>query len=197
MVGPRWPSPSPPTPQPGEAALVEGAAGGVGSLLVQMAKNAGARVVAVASGAQKLDLARQLGADAAIAYREPDWVDRVRAEVGGVDVVYDGVGGQTGRDAFTLLKPAGRFCAFGMASGSFASIPDAARPDVTRSKIAALTRQQTVELVRSVLAQAVDGRLRPVIGHRFPLERADDAHAAIEGRSTLGKTLLVPHPTPR
>jgi NADPH:quinone reductase len=175
----------------GETVLVEAAAGGVGSLLVQLAKSAGNRVVATAGSSLKLDVASRLGADAAVNYREVDWADRLRGEFGGVDVVFDGVGGQIGRDAFGLLNPAGRFCAFGMASGSFAGIEDAERPDVTRVNVLSLAPQQTLDLARDALFQAAEGRIHPVIGQRFALARAADAHAAIEARSTIGKTLLV------
>jgi NADPH2:quinone reductase len=179
-------------PKPHETVLVEAAAGGVGSLLLRLAKNAGCRVVAVASTTAKLDVARRLGADLTVNYQDPDWTATVRAEAGGVDVAYDGVGGQIGQDAFTLLNPGGRYCAFGMASGSFARIPDDARPDIHRVTLAPLSPAATRELVRAALAEAVGGRLRPVIGQRFPLQRAADAHAVIEARGTIGKTLLVP-----
>src|SRR5215470_12222428 len=111
-----------------DTVLVEAAAGGVGTLLVQLARNAGARVVALASEERKLQLARDLGADIAISYGDHDWPRRVRDAAGGVDVVFDGVGGDTARAAFGLLGPGGRFCAFGMASGSFAPVtPELAR----------------------------------------------------------------------
>jgi D-arabinose 1-dehydrogenase-like Zn-dependent alcohol dehydrogenase len=77
-------------PRPGETVLVEAAAGGVGSLLVQLAKRAGARVVALAGGPRKLAVARELGADLAVDYREPGWAEVVRREAGPADVVYDG-----------------------------------------------------------------------------------------------------------
>jgi NADPH:quinone reductase len=183
-------------PQPGETVLVEAAAGGVGSLLVQLAKRAGARVVALAGGPTKLDLARELGADLAVDYREPGWAALVRREAGPVDVVYDGVGGEAGRDAFTLLCPAGRYVGFGMASGSFAAIPAGAGRGVRRLGMGPLNPARSGELTRRALDLAADGSLRPVIGQRFPLARAADAHAAIEARATIGKTLLVANPAP-
>src|SRR5580693_3242065 len=84
----------------GDTVLIEAAAGGVGTLLVQIARNAGARVVALAGQERKLAVARDLGADLAVNYRAGDWPQRVRDAVGQVDVVFDGVGGDTGRDAF-------------------------------------------------------------------------------------------------
>jgi NADPH2:quinone reductase len=166
---------------------------GVGSLLVQLARNAGARVVAAAGGRRKLSLAGELGASVAVDYTEPGWTDRVRAQLDGIDVVFDGVGGAIGRAAFDLLRDGGRFCAFGMASGAFVEIPDgeAARRNLAVIRGAHVTPEQMRELTRAALAEAAAGRLRPVIGQTFPLERAADAHAAIEGRATVGKSLLL------
>jgi NADPH2:quinone reductase len=184
----------------GETVLVEAAGGGVGSLLVQLARNAGARVVAAAGDDRKLSLARELGAHVAINYRDPEWVDRVKAELGepagtggGVDLAFDGVGGAIGRASFDLVRDGGRFLPFGMASGAFVEIPEdeAARRRVTIVRIARPTPEETVELTRTALTEAAAGRLRPVIGQTFPLEDAARAHAAIESRATTGKTLLV------
>jgi NADPH:quinone reductase len=174
----------------GETALVEAAAGGVGSLLVQLALAAGARVVAAAGGERKLRVARELGADETVDYTEPGWTERVRD---GVDVVFDGVGGEIGRAAFELVRPGGRFCAFGLASGAFTEIPgsDAVRRNVTVIRGTHLEPEELHELSRSALAEAAAGRLRPVIGQTFPLERAAEAHEAIEARATVGKTLLM------
>ena len=110
--------------QAGETVLVEAAGGGVGSLVVQLARHAGARVVAAAGDDRKLALARDLGADLAVNYREAGWARQVRAQLGdGVDVAFDGVGGDIGRAAFDLVRDGGRFSTFGMASGAFAPIP--------------------------------------------------------------------------
>jgi NADPH2:quinone reductase len=174
-------------PRSGETVLVEAAAGGVGSLLVQLLHAAGARVIALAGGEHKLAIARDLGADIAVDYRAADWT----SNIGEVDVVFDGVGGGIGRDAFGLLVEGGRYAGFGMASGSFADVPATARPDVVRVGLGSLTPARSIELTRRALDLAAEGRLRPVIGQRFPLERAADAHAAIEARTTIGKTLLT------
>jgi NADPH:quinone reductase len=177
----------------GERVLVEAAAGGVGTLLVQLARAAGAEVVAAACGERKLAVARDLGAAAAVDYREPDWAERA----GPVDVVFDGVGGATGRAAFGLLRRGGRMVSFGLASGEWATIDDA---DAAARGVALVRPGATPEQMRgfteTVLAQAAAGRVRPVIGQRFPLERAADAHAAIEQRATIGKTLLEVRPPP-
>jgi NADPH2:quinone reductase len=179
--------------RPGQTVLVEAAAGGVGSLLVQLARGAGARVVAAAGGPRKVSLATSLGADVAVDYTEPGWADRVRHDTGGVDVVFDGVGGEIGNAAFELVARGGRFCAFGMASGAFARIAGdaAASRGISVVRGAPVTPEQMRDLSEAALAQTAVGRLRPVIGQTFPLERAADAHAAIESRATVGKTLLV------
>ncbi len=179
--------------RPADTVLVEAAAGGVGTLLVQLARNAGARVVGLARGERKLGIVREVGADVAVDYEDGDWPRRVRDAVGGVDVVFDGVGGEIGLAAFGLLRPGGRFCPFGMASGSFAGVTG----DL------ASTRQVTVragfgadpaklrEFTGAALAEASAGRIRPVIGQEVELARAAEAHAAIEARATVGKTLLA------
>jgi NADPH:quinone reductase len=177
----------------GDVVLVEAAAGGVGTLLVQLARNAGARVVALAGQERKLAVARELGAEVALDYRAEDWADQVRAAVGQVDVVFDGVGGEVGRAAFGLLSAGGRFCPFGMASGSFAPVPPslAAERGVRVPPGAGASAEELTELVRTVLAEAGAGRIRPVIGQEFELAAAAAAHAAIESRATVGKTLLT------
>jgi NADPH2:quinone reductase len=176
----------------GERVLVEAAAGGVGTLLVQLARAAGARVVAAAGGARKVELARDLGADVVVDYREPGWTERVREAVGRVDVVFDGVGGAIGRSAFELLDRGGRMLSFGLASGQWADISDEAAADrgVTVVRGLPATPEELRAFSESALAEAAAGRLRPVIGQRFPLDRAADAHAAIQSRATVGKTLL-------
>nr|WP_204342750.1 zinc-binding dehydrogenase [Micromonospora terminaliae] len=177
--------------RPGQRVLVEAAAGGVGGLLTQLATAAGARVVAAAGGPRKVALLRERGLDAVVDYREPDWTDRVRAAVDGVDVVFDGVGGAVARAAFDLLDRGGRMVSFGLAGGAWADLPEAEaaargvtliRPGGTPDELRALTEQ--------ALAEGAAGRLRPFIGQRFPLDRAADAHAVIEARATIGKTLL-------
>ena len=174
--------------------LVEAAAGGLGSLLVQLAHNADATVVAAAGGPRKLEIARELGADFAVDYDTPDWPEQVRAAVGAIDVVFDGVGGTIGAAAFELVATGGRMSTYGMASGTFTSIADAdaTARGVTMLRGAPITPERSRELTKSALAEAAAGRLHPLIGQRFPLAEAAAAHAAIEARATIGKTLLVP-----
>jgi NADPH2:quinone reductase len=180
---------------PADRVLVTAAAGGVGTLLVQLARGAGAKhVVGAASSEQKLAVARGLGADVAVDYTQPDWADKVRATVGGGDIAFDGVGGEIGQTALGLVAAGGRYLRYGAASGAWADADDAGRRGVTLITGQALTRspEDNRELIEQALAAAAAGRLRPVIGQTFPLSRAADAHAAIEARTTIGKTLLIP-----
>ncbi|NUP50697.1 MAG: zinc-binding dehydrogenase [Catenulispora sp.] len=173
----------------GERVLVEAAAGGVGSLLTQLAKAAGATVVALAGGDRKTKLAAELGADLAIDYLDPQWPRQLG---GPVDVVFDGVGGAVGRTAFEQLARGGRMVSYGLASGQWTALSedDAAARGVSIVRPSA-GPQDMRRFTESALAAAAAGRLRPVIGQRFPLERAADAHTVIESRQALGKTLLT------
>jgi NADPH2:quinone reductase len=179
--------------QRGETVIVEAAAGGVGSLLVQLSHNAGGRVVALAGSEHKLEVARDLGADLTFDYTEPGWADQVRSVVGSVDVVFDGVGGSVGRSAFELLRSGGRMSSFGLAAGAFTEVNEheAIKRGVTLLRGAGLTPETMRELSEAALRLAAGRRLRPVLGQSFPLGEAADAHAAIEARETVGKTLLV------
>lgn len=182
--------------RPGERVLVEAAAGGVGSLLVQLAKRAGATVIAAAGGARKLELACALGADVAVDYRRPSWTSEVGAAISpaGVDVVFDGVGGTIAGEAFELLARGGRLSTFGMASGSFAAISERELTDrdVTRVPRAVAEADELARLSARALSLAAAGQLRPVVGQQVPLGNAAEAHHAIEARTTIGKTLLTP-----
>lgn len=177
----------------GETVLIEAAGGGVGTLLVQIARNAGARVVALAGHPRKLALARDLGADLTVDYRHDGWERQVRDATGQVDVVFDGVGGDIGLAAFGLLRAGGRFCPFGMASGSFTAVtPEhAAAWRISLRSGAAASPEELAALARTALAEGAAGRLRPVVGQEFELAEAAAAHAAIEARETIGKTLLT------
>jgi NADPH2:quinone reductase len=179
----------------GERVLVTAAAGGLGALLVQAVRAAGATVVAAARGAAKLDALRALGADLVVDYSAADWTDGVWDATGGLDVVLDGAGGDYGRAAFDLVVEGGRFSAHGTPAGSFA----AADPSVARARGVTATGigevQLSPERFRAYLAQALDevaaGRLAPLIGQTFPVQDAAGAHAAIESRTAIGKTVLT------
>lgn len=183
--------------KPGEWVLVTAAAGGMGILLVQLAHAAGARVAAAARGERKLGLARELGADVAFDYTEPGWAERVREATGGTgpDVVFDGAGGEIGRAAYEITARGGRFSAHGAPSGGFSPIDpeEAGRAGVTVRGIQDVrySPAEQKRLAERALAEAASGRIRPVIGQTFPLDRASEAHAAIESREVIGKTLLL------
>ncbi|WP_158892048.1 zinc-binding dehydrogenase [Amycolatopsis anabasis] len=181
----------------GEQVLIVGATGGAGILLVQLAHAAGARVVAAARGERKLALATELGADVVVDYSVPGWTDRVLEATGGTgpDLVLDGVGGEFGRAAFEVTPRGGRFSAHGAPTGGFAAIDpaEAAERGIGLRGIADLRfpPERARELAARALAEVAAGRIRPVIGQTFPLDRAADAHAAIEARQVIGKTLLL------
>jgi len=182
-----------------DAVLVTAAAGGLGSLFVQAARNAGAVVVGAAGGPEKTARVLALGATAAVDYLRPDWPDRARDALGErpVSVVLDGVGGALGRSAMELLGVGGRLILFGWASGEPTQVTT--RDLVARGLTAGwaiprlLQRANGLrELETQALAEAAAGRLVPLIGEPFALARAATAHAALETRATVGKTLLVP-----
>jgi NADPH:quinone reductase len=162
--------------QPGERVLVLAAAGGVGTLLLQLVSRAGAHVTGAASEA-KHDLVRSLGATA-VSYAKLKGSDPF-------NVALDGVGGETARQAFEALAPGGRMLSYGLASGTWAQITaeEAAARQVTLVKTGRPDRSHT--------ERALTAGLTPIIGQRFPLEQATAAHASIEARATVGKTLLV------
>jgi NADPH2:quinone reductase len=183
--------------RPGEQVLVLGAAGGMGILLVQLIRARGARVIGAARGQAKLDAVRAAGADAVVDYGQPGWTAEVLDATGGTGpgVVLDGVGGQLGRDAYGIVADGGRFSGHGGASGSFASIDrdDAKRRDIAVTGIADLQGPpgQRAELARQILPDVLSGNVRPLIGQTFPLTEAARAHAMIEAREAIAKTLLI------
>jgi NADPH2:quinone reductase len=179
-----------------EWVLALGAGGGLGSLLVQLAHGAGARVIAAARGEKKLDLARELEADELVDYSQADWTERIVVITGGAgaDVVFDGVGGEIGKVAFEVTARGGQFSAHGAPSGDFASIDreEAALRTISVRGIEQVQfgPEDARRFTEEAMSEAAAGRIRPVIGEIFPLERADDAHRAIEARGVVGKTLL-------
>ncbi|GAA1350846.1 zinc-binding dehydrogenase [Streptomyces beijiangensis] len=177
--------------------LILGAAGGMGTLLVQLAHAAGAQVVGAARGDEKLSLIRQLGADAAVDYSDPDWPALARKALGGAgaDVILDGVGGDLGLQAFALAADGARVSAHGAPSGGFAPIDpeEAGRRHISLRGIADVqfAEEDIVRLATKVLAQAAAGTLHPTIARVYPLERASEAHRAIEERALAGKAVLA------
>jgi NADPH:quinone reductase len=186
-------------PTADDVVLVTAAAGGLGSLLVQAARNAGATVVGVAGGPAKVDRVRQLGADVAVDYAAAGWSDAVRAALDGRDVTValDGVGGAIGRGALELLGVGGRLILFGAASGEQIelSVGDLYSRGLTVSAAIGARIAQRPGGLRALeeqaLAAAADGRLVPLV-QRFALAQVAAAHTAIQARATVGKTVLVP-----
>jgi NADPH2:quinone reductase len=187
--------------QPGDVALVHAAAGGVGLLLVQMLKHAGAEVIATCGTQEKADLASAAGADHVINYRQADFTDEVRRITGrrGADVVYDGVGQATFEGSLRSLRPRGLMVLFGASSGAvppfeLTRLNDLGSLFVTRPSLAHYTANRAELELRSdaVFSDIVSGRLSVRIGARYPFSRAAEAHRALEARETSGKVLLVP-----
>ena len=188
------------SPPGGKSVLVLAASGGVGSLLIQLARLKGVRqVVAAAGGNPKLDLALSLGADAAVDYIKPDWSARVRDITGGqgADIIYDTVGGKLTAASLQALSPGGElvFAALGCyALGAsdleamigrnqslrgFALLP-LLSPDVLKASLSELFQLAAI------------GRLQVAIGGRFPLDQAGEAHRLLDERRSTGKVVLIP-----
>ncbi|WP_399940487.1 zinc-binding dehydrogenase [Streptomyces sp. BBFR25] len=184
---------------PDAVAVVPAAAGGIGTLLVQYAKNAGATVVGLAGGPEKAALVAANGADLAVDYKDPGWPGKVRAHLGGrgATVVFDGVGGEVAREAVALLGSGGRHVVFGWSGeglhdGSPYLVDGVSQQvlgPVMLEKAGGADPVRTLEL--RALAEAAEGRLVPAV-RRFPLADAAAAHRALENRETTGKVVLEP-----
>jgi NADPH2:quinone reductase len=176
----------------GSTVLVHAAAGGVGSAAVQVARHLGARVVATAGSEEKRRLALELGAEEAWSY--DDFAEHLRA-----DVVLDPVGGEVFARSLRVLEPLGAVVAIGYAGGLWADVSPqfvvGRNISVCGFYLGRLT-QLRPELVREAVAEVSglwrDGRLRPLVGAEFPLERAGEALDHLEGRRSVGKVVLVP-----
>ena len=183
--------------QPGETLLVLGAAGGVGLTAVEIGKQMGARVIACARGADKLEVARAAGADHLIDARTQDIRETCKA-LGGVDVVYDPVGGDQFRSAFRACNPEARLLSIGFASGEVPQIPAnhllvknlsviglywggylKFRPKVVTDSLATLFKWYAA------------GCIKPHISHVLPLERADEALELLRSRKSTGKVVVT------
>jgi NADPH2:quinone reductase len=185
----------------GDTCLVHAAAGGVGLLLVQMAKRRGARVIGTVSTEEKAALAREAGADLVVLYTKEDFREAVkRATDGrGVDVVYDSVGKDTAEKSLDCLVPRGMMVFYGNSSGP---VPPIDPLVLSRKGSLFLTRPTLGHYVADraslearagdVLGDAAAGRLQVRIDRTFPLAEAAEAHRALEGRRTTGKVLLIP-----
>lgn len=186
--------------QPGESVLVQAAAGGVGTLAVQLAKLMGAgTVVGTASNPDKLALVRRLGADAAINYTEADWVEQVNQATGGkgTDIILESVGGSIAERSLQCLAPFGRMVIFGAASGHIAQFTGIQLMYKNQAIIgywltSQLQRTDRIAAAAMELMQYLaSGKLEIVVGQTFPLADAEQAHTAIAERRTMGKVVLI------
>ncbi|HEU0000325.1 MAG TPA: NADPH:quinone oxidoreductase family protein [Ktedonobacteraceae bacterium] len=186
--------------QAGESVLVQAAAGGVGTLAVQLARLMGAgKVIGTASNEHKLDLVRHLGADAAINYTQDGWVEQVKQATGGrgVDIVLEVVGGAVAEQCLQCLAPFGRMVVIGAASGQRAQFSAVQlmykNLSVTGYWLTAwMTRPDRIAAAAMELMQYLtSGTLQIVVGQTFPLAEAAEAHRAIAERRTTGKVVLL------
>ena len=185
----------------GETALIHAAAGGVGLLLVQMAHNIGARVIATVSTEEKAKLARGAGAHDVILYTQSDFEVETKRLTGGkgVDVVYDSVGKTTFDKSLNVLRPRGMMVLFGGSSGA---VPPFDPLVLTQKGSLFLTRpslgnyiatsDELQQRAAAVLGMIADGKLKLRIEHTYPLAQAQQAHRDLEARKTTGKLLLLP-----
>ncbi|MFC4768993.1 quinone oxidoreductase family protein [Effusibacillus consociatus] len=185
----------------GETVLVHAAAGGVGTLAVQLAKLMGAgKVIATASSSDKLELARSLGADALVNYTEENWSDQVMELTGGkgVDVVLEMVGGDIFKKSIKCLATFGRLVIYGRAGVEATqfdpSILMQRNTSVVGFWLPRIMQRPALykESVKELLNYVGVGKLKLIIGERVPLTEAKKAHELLEGRQTTGKVVLIP-----
>ena len=184
----------------GDTCLLHAAAGGVGLLLIQMAKREGARVIGTVSTREKAELAKSVGADEVILYTEQDFEAEVMRLTGGggVQVAFDSVGASTYEKSIGSLAVRGMLVLFGQASGPTPPIDpmklNAKSLFMTRPTLVhyTITREELLWRAGEVLNRAASGELELHIGGEFPLSEAAEAHAKLAGRETTGKLLLTP-----
>jgi NADPH2:quinone reductase len=185
----------------GETALVHAAAGGVGLLLVQMARAIGARVIGTASSEEKADLAREAGADEVIVFTRQDFEDEVKRLTGGkgVDVVYDGVGKATFEKNLNVMRLRGMLVLYGMSSGPVPPVDPAKLSEkgslyMARTTLAhfTATREELLARTGALFGMIAEGKLKLRIAKTYPLVEAAQAHRDMEARKVAGKLLLIP-----
>jgi NADPH2:quinone reductase len=185
----------------GETALVHAAAGGVGLLLVQMARAIGARVIGTASSEEKAKLAREAGADEVIIFTKQDFETEVKRLTGGkgVDVVYDGVGMATFEKNLNVMRLRGMLVIYGMSSGPVPPVDPAKLSEkgslyMARTTLAhfTATREELLARTGALFAMIADGKLKLRIAKTYPLAEAPQAHQDMEARKLAGKLLLIP-----
>ncbi|MCU0829221.1 MAG: NADPH:quinone oxidoreductase family protein [Tabrizicola sp.] len=182
--------------KPGETLFVTGAAGGVGLTAVEIGKSLGARVIAMARGADRLTVAKAAGADVLIDSEAPGLKDRLRAE-GGVDVVYDAVGGPAFDAALRACKPDGRLLTIGFASGEVPQVPANLLLVKNLSVIGFwygayqdLAPQRVTDSLAQLLRWWADGALRPLVSHILPFEALPEGLELLRSRRSTGKVVI-------
>lgn len=185
--------------QPGETLLVLGASGGVGLAAVEIGKAMGARVIAAASSAEKLEVAKQAGADELIDYSASSLKEEVKKLTGGqgADVIYDPVGGDLFDEAIRSIAWNGRLLVVGFASGRIPDLPvnlallkGAAVVGVFWGSFAQRQPQDNLANFQQLFAWHAEGKLKPLVSQTFPLERAADAINALGQRKAVGKVVV-------
>jgi NADPH2:quinone reductase len=185
----------------GETALIHAAAGGVGLLLVGMARMIGARVIGTVSSEEKARLAREAGADEAIVFTREDFETEVKRLTGGkgVDVVYDGVGKATFEKNLNVMRPRGMLVLYGMSSGPVPPVDPARLSEkgslyMARTTLAhfTATREELMSRTSALFALIAEGKLKLRIAKTYPLAEAAQAHRDMEARKIAGKLLLIP-----
>jgi NADPH2:quinone reductase len=185
----------------GETALIHAAAGGVGLLLVQMAKTIGARVIATTGSEEKAKLAREAGADEVILYAQQDFETETKrlTDGKGVHVIYDGVGKTTFDKDLNVLRLRGYLVLFGASSGpvppfDLIKLSQKGSLFITRPTLVhhIATHEELQRRATDVLSMISKGKLKMRIEHIYPLRNAQQAHQDLEARKTTGKLLLIP-----
>jgi len=185
----------------GETALVHAAAGGVGLLVVQMARAIGARVIGTASSEEKAQMAREAGADEVIVFTKHDFEPEVKRLTNGkgVDVVYDGVGKATFEKNLNVMRLRGMLVLYGMSSGAVPPVDPAKLSEkgslyMARTTLAhfTATREELLARTSALFSMIADGKLTMLIAKKYPLSDAAQAHRDLESRALAGKLLLVP-----
>jgi NADPH2:quinone reductase len=185
--------------QKGQSVVIHAAAGGVGTIAIQLAKMWGAKVIAVTSSAEKAEIAKSLGADVVINAENKEIVKSIRQASGGADLILEMVGGKTFDQSLLALNAFGKLITFGTASRTAPS-PINHRSLMYGSKtvsgfwlVDCFGKKEMLNDVISELFQLVaDGKLKPVIGATYPLSKAADAHRSMLARESVGKIVLDP-----
>jgi NADPH2:quinone reductase len=185
----------------GETALVHAAAGGVGLLLVQMARAIGARVIGTVSSEEKAQRAREAGADEVIVFTRQDFEPEVKRLTGGkgVEVVYDGVGKATFEKNLNVMRLRGMLVLYGMSSGSVLPVDPSKLLEkgslyMARTTLAhfTATREELLARTSALFGMIAGGKLKLRIAKTYPLKEAPQAHQDMEARKLVGKLLLIP-----